>query len=54
MMLIVVFLGISFLYAFVMLQVCYLYCHILNYHVIMSHNIYIYLYINDQFSVHTI
>ena len=46
MRLIVVFLGMTFLYDFVMLHVCYIYCDILNYHVIMSHNIYIYIHIS--------
>ena len=32
-----------FLYDFMMLHVCYIYCDILNYHVIMSHNIYIHI-----------
>ena len=42
----------DFLYDFVMLHVCYIYCDILNYDVIMSHHTY--SYINYQFSVHTI
>ena len=41
----------DFLYGFVMLHICYIYCDILNYDVIMSHHTY--CYINYQFSVHT-
>ena len=41
----------DFLYDFVMIHVCYIYCDILNYDVIMSHDTY--SYISYQFSVHT-